>query len=214
LLDIGATNHMTFRRDFFEELDDNVDSRIGFANESSLKPTRIGTIKLKLSGFPNFLLHNVLYLSKLQRNLMSLVHIRLQNHSIHMFDGKVEIMISCNMVVMTRWEDDKLLKLKGTSTWAQNFAYLSHHDEGTLSSSLLRHTRFGHINYDSLCLLKKNGVFGLKQCEACVFCKHNKHHFHDSTSRAHRKVELIYSDLCGTMPLPYAFGNRYLMTFY
>jgi hypothetical protein len=71
---------------------------------------------------------------------LSLAHIRHKVHFIHMFDGKFEIMRSSNnKVVMARWEDDKLLKLKGTSTWAHNFAYLSHYDEGTLSSSLSWH---------------------------------------------------------------------------
>jgi hypothetical protein len=63
------------------------------------------------------------------------------------------------MVIIIGWEDEKLLKLKGTSTWTLNYIYLSHHDEGTLSSSLLWHDRFGHINYYSLCMLNKNGFF-------------------------------------------------------
>jgi hypothetical protein len=69
---------------------------------------------------------------------------------------KVEIRISFdNMVVMKGGEDEKLLKLKETYAWAQNFAFLSHHDKGTLYFSLLWHDIFGHINYDSICLLKK-----------------------------------------------------------
>jgi hypothetical protein len=40
------------------------------------------------------------------------------------------------MVVMTGWEDGKLLNLKGTYAGAQNYAYISHHDEGKLSSNL------------------------------------------------------------------------------
>jgi hypothetical protein len=127
LLDTGATDHMTFRRDFFEDFNDNIDGIVYFANKSSLKPSRIGTIGLKLPGLPNFLLHDVLYLPELQRNLLSLVHIQQQGHSIHIFDGNVEIRkASDNMVVMTRVEDERLLKLKGTSAHAQNSAYLSH----------------------------------------------------------------------------------------
>jgi hypothetical protein len=43
----------------------------------------------------------------------------LQGYTIHMFDGKVEIRKSSdNMFVMIGWEDDILLKLKGTSTQA------------------------------------------------------------------------------------------------
>jgi hypothetical protein len=52
------------------------------------------------------------------------------------------------MIVMIGWEDGRLMKLKGTSAHAHNFVYLSHHDEGTLFSSLLWHAIFGQINYD------------------------------------------------------------------
>jgi hypothetical protein len=132
-----------------------------FADRSSLKPSGMGTIRLKFLGLPDFLLHNVLYLPELQRSLLSLVHIRQQGHSIHMFDGKVEIRKdSDNMVVMTGIEDGRLLKLNGTSAHTHIVAYLSHHDSGIMPSSLLWHARFGHINYDSLCLLRKNGVSG------------------------------------------------------
>jgi hypothetical protein len=116
LLDTGATSHMTFRRDFFEYFNDNVDGIVYFADKSSLKPSRMGTIKLKLSGLLYFLLHNVLYLYELQRNFFSIVHIQQQGHFVHMFGGNVEIRKDFdNMVVMTGMEDGRLLKLKGTS---------------------------------------------------------------------------------------------------
>jgi hypothetical protein len=119
LLDTCATCHMTFWKDFFKELNDNVEGAVYFVDRSSLKPAKIGTIKLKLPGFQDFLLHDVFYLPELRRNLMSIVHIQQQGHSIHMFNRKVEIRRSSNnMVVMTISEDDKLLKLKGTSTQA------------------------------------------------------------------------------------------------
>jgi hypothetical protein len=138
LLDTSATCHMTFQRDFFADFNDNVDGIVYFADKSSLKPSKIGTVRFKLLGFPDFLLHDVLYLPKLRSNFLALVHIRQQGHSIHIFGGKVEIRKSSeNMVVMTGVEDGRLLKLKGTSIHAQNSAYLSHHDEGTLPSSLL-----------------------------------------------------------------------------
>ena len=99
----------------------------------------------------------------------------------------------------------------------QNFAYLSHHNEGTLSSSFLWHARFGHINYDNLRMLKKTCVSSfptiltkLKQCDACILGKYIKHAFHDSTSRTCRKIELIHSYLCSPVLVPYVNGNTYL----
>ena len=65
LLDTGATCHMTFGKEFFEELNDNVHGSAYFVDKSSLKPKGSGTIRLKLPRFHGFLLHNVLYLIEL-----------------------------------------------------------------------------------------------------------------------------------------------------
>ena len=96
-----------------------------------------------------------------------------------MFDGIVEIRKSSdNQVTMTGYEDGKLLKLKGSSARVQKYAYFSQHGEGNLSSRLLWHARFGHLNYNSLHLLRKNGVFGFptipkekSKCDACILDK-------------------------------------------
>jgi hypothetical protein len=138
-----------------------------------------------------------------------------------MFGGKVEIKKdSYNVVFMTGMEDGRLLKLKRTSSHAKNASYLSHNNECIKPSSLLLHARFDHINDDSLLVLKKNGVSSLptiprklKQCDACILGKHNKQPFHDYTSRACRKLELIHSDLCGPMPIPSTNENKYIMSF-
>ena len=101
-----------------------------------------------------------------------------------MFDGIVEIRKSSdNQVIMTGYEDGKLLKLKGSSARIQNYAYLSEHGEGNMSSSSLWHARFGHLNYNNLRLLRKNGVFGFptipkekNKCDACILGKHSNCH--------------------------------------
>jgi len=67
LLDIGETCHMNFRRDLFEELNENIDSATKFANGLSLKPMGIDTIKLKVPGFSDFHLHDALYLAKVHK---------------------------------------------------------------------------------------------------------------------------------------------------
>ena len=87
-----------------------------FADKSSLKPKGMGNIQLKMFGFPDFLLKNFLYLPELQRSLLSLVEIRQQCHSIHMFDGIVEIRNpSDNQAIMTGYANGKLLKVKDSS---------------------------------------------------------------------------------------------------
>ena len=96
-----------------------------------------------------------------------------------MFDGKVEVRkASDHSLVMTGIEEERLLKLQGTSSHAHNFSYNSHYDEGTFPSNLLWHARFGHLNYENLHLLNENGVTSfptvlmkLKKCDACILGK-------------------------------------------
>lgn len=110
-----------------------------------------------------------------------------------MFDGKIEIRKALeNTVVMTRIEDERLLQLQGTFARAQNFAYIYQYDEGTFTFGILLHGIFGNLNYDSIYLMKINGVSSLptiprklKQCGACILRIHRKKPFHGSTSRAH-----------------------------
>ena len=48
------------------------------------------------------------YVEQLKGNLISLVQIRQQGHSIHMFDGIIDIRRDYNnVIVMTRVENDK-----------------------------------------------------------------------------------------------------------
>jgi hypothetical protein len=52
ILDTSEISYMTFQRDLFEYFDDNVDDIVYFAYKSSLKPSRMGTIRIKLPGLP------------------------------------------------------------------------------------------------------------------------------------------------------------------
>jgi hypothetical protein len=106
---------MTFKRVFFETFSNHIDGIVYFADKSQLKASGIGSIRLHLPRFVDYILHDVLYIPQLKRNMMSLIHIRQQGHSIHMFDGIIELRKAYDQViVMTGVEEDKLLKLKGT----------------------------------------------------------------------------------------------------
>ena len=132
-LDTGMICHMYFWRDFFKELNTNIDVMVYFADRSYIKPSGINTIRLKLPSLPDMILLDVLYLPKLWRNVLSLMLIHQQGHSIHMFNGIVEIRSSYdNKVMMIGKEDEKLLKLHGDFTKSRNFAYLTHQEKGTL----------------------------------------------------------------------------------
>ena len=128
---------------------------------------------------------------------------------------KSHIMIISWILGQIGYVDGNVLKLKGSSPRVQNFTCLFQHGEGNLSSKLLWHARYSHLNYNSLYLLRKTGVFGfptipkkMNKCDACILGKDSKQPFQDSKFRACRKLELIHYDLCDPMHVPYSNGNR------
>jgi hypothetical protein len=46
-----------------------------------------------------------------------------------------------------------------------------------------------------------------------ILGKHRKQPFHDSTSKACKKIEQVHSDLCFPVIVPSANGNKYIMSF-
>lgn len=150
ILDIRVLCRTTFRIALFETLSNPIDGVVYFADKSQVKPLGIGSIHLKIPGISYYILNDVLYIPQFQRNLISVIQIRKQWHSIHIFDGIIEIhRTPDNEIVMAGVQEDKILKLKGTSSIVlkshDNSTHLTQQSD-TLSSSLLLHTCYGHIN--------------------------------------------------------------------
>jgi hypothetical protein len=98
---------MAFKKYFFETCNDQMDGVVYFPKKSQLKPSRIGSVRLELLGCVDYILHDVIYIPQLKRNLMSLIHIRHQGHSIHVFHGIIEVIRAYDhVVVMTGVEYD------------------------------------------------------------------------------------------------------------
>jgi hypothetical protein len=95
---------------------------------------------------------------------------------------------------------------------------------GTVSigicSMRLWHVRYGHLNFESLSQLQKQGmVKGLptfkketSKCEACIYGKQSRESFSTSSWHANRWLQLVHSDVCG--PLETSFGGcKYFLLF-
>ena len=87
-------------------------------------------------------------------------------------------------------------------------------------SSLLWNEIFGHLNYNSLRLLRNNNLCCFptipkqrNKSHACILGKHSKHPFQESKFRACRMLEPIHYDLCGPIPIPSTNRNKYHMEF-
>ena len=84
--------------------------------------------------------------------------------------------------------------------------------------SLVHIRQEGHSIYNNFPLLKINDVSSfptiprkMKQYDSCILGKHEKQCFHDSHSKAHRNIEIILSNFCVPMHVPFENGNKYMM---
>eukprot|EP00253_Pinus_taeda_P028683 PITA_28683 len=220
ILDSEATQHMTCRRDFFWNFQDCQLNSIFLADDTKHTPYGKGVVKVFLPGIGEKMISNVWYVPSFKKNLLSLVTIRQVGHQVIMEDGLVKInSVKQNLkTVMTGYEDGKLLRMKG-------IVIPRHSDFGGavttgISPIILWHVRYGHLNFESLSQLQKQGmVKGLlhikrenAKCEACIYGKQNRESFPTSSWRANRQLQLVHNDVCG--PLQTSFGVcKYFLLF-
>eukprot|EP00253_Pinus_taeda_P004274 PITA_04274 len=185
ILDSGATQHMTCRRDFFWNFQDCQLHSIFLADDTKHTPYGKGVVKVFLPGIGEKMISNVWYVPSFKKTLLSLVMIRQAGHQVIMEDGLVKInLVKQNLkIVMTGYEDGKLLRMKGT--------VIPRHSDfaGAVTTSIspvrLLHVRYGHLSFESLSQLQKQGmVKGLPtfkrenaKCEACIYGKQSREVF-------------------------------------
>ena len=125
------------------------------------------------------MISNVWYVPTFKKNLLSLVTIQQTGHMVIMEDGLVKInSVKQNMkTLMTGYEDGKMLRMKGT--FIPRHSDFVGAESTNISPIILWHVRYGHLNFDSLSQLQKQGmVKGLPtfkrenaKCESCNFWK-------------------------------------------
>ena len=84
ILDTGATQHMTYRRDYFWNYKDVQLNPIYLADDTTHIPQGKGSVKVFLPGIGEKWISNVWYVPSFKKSLLSLVIIRQVGHQIVM----------------------------------------------------------------------------------------------------------------------------------
>jgi hypothetical protein len=119
---------------------------------------------------------------------------------------------------MTGYEDGKLLRMKGTDI-PSHFDFAGAVSIG-ISPIRLWHVRYVHLNFKSLCQLKKQGmVKGLPtfkkentKCQACIYGKQSRESFPTSSWCENRRLQLVHIDVCGPLQT-YLGGCKYFLLY-
>ncbi|UYV60408.1 hypothetical protein LAZ67_1001058 [Cordylochernes scorpioides] len=205
--DSGATDHMTFRREWFSTWKEDLCKKKG----------NIDILSYVDSQKINATLLDVLYIPELETNLFSIS--TATKHGLTLICKGNQIKLTKNSkVLVTGIKDNSNLYrifIKAKQSSQIHVAQLSLD---------IWHQRMGHVNPIKLTQMFENNVFeeNIKirekpdslLCEACIYRKQNIKVFHASTSpNSTYPGELIYSDVCGPMSKRSPGGSLYLVSF-
>lgn len=218
IMDSGASAHVSYRRDFFFELDETKSGTVSLGNNQVLTVNGKGTIKIQkfVDGcWTEGIINNVLYVPDLCRNLFSEGVITSTKNMTIVKEGKIAtVFLNGKAVAKATREENNLYKmLFRTIICSLN----------TVKTNSLQqwHERLGHLNIKSIKEMCTKGLVSGVECkdfenffcDACAFGKQHKAPF---KKKQHVKAglgERIYSDICGPMSEPSVQGSRYYILF-
>ena len=214
-LDTGAINHMTGRQEFFNKLDESITRSVKFGNNSRIQIKGRGEIEVNQKDGSIFCLGNVLFVPKLEANILSLGRLDEEGYRMIMGEGKLTIFNRYGQLFAEVHRSTGRLYLLKLSIIDQCLII----SEDTIEEWLW-HSRFGHLNFHTLQeMSRKKSVEGLppfmlprKVYRSYVAVKHHRTSFpKKSPFRATEPLELIQIDICGPITPSTLGGSRYFL---
>ena len=209
---MGASSHMTGKKEFFHNIDKNMKGRVKFGDGSTIPYEGKCNISVTLKNGEILLIQNVLYLPDLKTNILSLKKLDDQGCITSLSNGFLTIHDRAGrLLTKTKKTSRNMYKMKININERCN---LIKEEE---SEAWLWHKRFCHQSFCTLQdMIRGDLVKGLPQfrspnevCTHCISSKHSRAPFSSSSYRALSVLELIHMDICGPISPHTVGGNRY-----
>jgi hypothetical protein len=213
LIDSGCTNHMTADLSLFKDLDKSYLSRVRIGNGDYVKVEGKGAIEVEtLSGIKT--LKNVIYMPKINQNLVSVGQLIESGYSIFFNDGVCDIKDKNGVLLLSA----KMMNRSFNVDWREVCLSANTCEN---NESVLWHKRSGHFNYATLkrivdlqmthCLPDIQEQKSI--CEAYQLGKQTRVVFPDIAFKALSKLQLVHTDVCGPMHNESLNGSKYFLLF-
>lgn len=221
VLDTGASQHMTSKRDLFttyKKLDKPIKIK-GISNQVVYAQGR-GNIEVTMHIFgknSRGTFMDVLHVPEADRNLISVAKVMQQKLTVQLEEK--------NAIVYRNGKPVLTATIKG-NIYIINCSPISPISEEqvnivTTNEIQLWHQRLGHISPGNLrFMIQNNSVQGLSTpsgeidfCESCTVNKLTRLPFPSGGNRSYTKLHIVHSDICGPMKTLTHQGNRYFITF-
>jgi hypothetical protein len=215
-LDIGCSNHMACRKEWFVQLDERIQNRVWFADNSTVTSVGKGRIQIRRKDGKVAYISDVLYVPAMKHNLLSVGQLVEKGFSMNLKD-----------IMMRVYDPQGVMILKAPLATNRTFQIDMQVAESmcfsaTISDQTWLWLRMGHLNFSSLALLKeKEMVVGLPSiratshiCESCMVGKQARNPFKAwLTTRTTQLLEVVYSDVCGPFEVQSLGGNSFFVSF-
>ncbi|MCO5612439.1 hypothetical protein L7F22_066706 [Adiantum nelumboides] len=196
-------------------------------DDHRLNAKGVGHMPVTLPSSTQVLIHGILHIPSLSRNLLSVTAATSKGSSIEFFHDYCVIhfkLPSGGYEVLRLPQKDRLYPILLSPTDNQTANPTSFAMTTTLtkaSSTLLWHYHLGHINSPTLHRMAKHHIcHGIPRnltpidlCEGCLLGKSSHQRFSRSQSRSSQLNQLIHIDLCGPMETSSLTANAYFVIF-
>ncbi|KAA3461320.1 Retrovirus-related Pol polyprotein from transposon TNT 1-94 [Gossypium australe] len=207
-LDIGCSNHMSHDKSAFSVLDESI-------RDNSVMGKGEVTIQMKINVVHT--ISNVLFVPDLKTNLLSIGQLQENGYKISINDVVCRIQYEkLGLIAQVDMTPNRMFPLYLHTV--TNSCFLARLED----ESWLWHFWYGHLNFGGLKILQqKNMMTGLPHiqtpsqvCEECVISKQHREPFQKGKSwKVRNALELVHSDLCGSIIPTSNRGKRYFISF-
>jgi hypothetical protein len=217
-VDSGASCHMTRRKEWFARLQEggvNLVIELGDDTDRRYKAQGVGTVTFQRESKKPLYFSDVLYVPGLTKNLISVSTLEDKGYEVTFRKGKVFIRPCGSSEKMDRMigvREEKVYRLQ-----VQPGRTLA---SFTTAIGELWHKRMAHIHFGALGHLREV-VIGLPKitterhdpCKGCALGKYVWTPFPSSEHRSKGVLDLIHSDICGSMSVELVSGSKYFVLF-
>jgi hypothetical protein len=228
LVDSGASFHMTPHREWFCEYERYDGGNVFLGDDSTIRIIGQGKFKLRIIYGRIIILPGVLHILGLARNL---IYVRKMDDAgvKTIFEKETCRMVRGAMVLLKGVQFGTLYKMQGiTISDGCNSSFVpdigvEEERNPTISREkvMLCHQRLGHVREKGLQLLHDKGmVEGMSNCSLdfgfckhCVYGKKNQVRFPSGATRVEGILQLVHSDVFGSMSVPSLGKYVYYVSF-
>jgi transposase InsO family protein len=220
ILDSGASKHFCGSKDYFINLSAIQPIKIKMGNDSTVEAKKMGDIiiTLKHEGINNTIrLSEVLYVPEITTNLMSVSELSKAGYGMVFKGEEGTILTPTGKICAQGIIKEGLYTFEGS--FQKNYAFITSHISTRTSDYCLWHSRYGHLHSQGLSrLINGKMVHGLPRklaVERCILCaeaKISKTPISLTRIVSKSKLELLFLDLCGPLPVVSLGGAKYFLT--